>query len=77
MIMMTTMITTAAIDSVTILATAASGPPETAVLWRFLGRLHPMVVHFPLALIFVVLIILLLERSSRRTKGTDPFAGGR
>jgi hypothetical protein len=35
------MITIAAID--TMLATAALQAPETAVLWRFLGRLHPMV----------------------------------
>ena len=45
------MITIAAID--TMLATAALPPTETAVLWRLLGRLHPMVVHFPLALIIV------------------------
>lgn len=47
------MITTGAIDTITMLATATSVSAETAVLWRFLGRLHPMVVHFPLALIIV------------------------
>ncbi len=47
------MIMTGAIDTVTMLATAAPLAADTTVLWRFLGRLHPMVVHFPLALIIV------------------------
>ena len=45
-----------AVDNIAQLVAAVPGgspPAETAVLWRFLGRLHPMVVHFPLALIIV------------------------
>ncbi len=49
------MITIAAID--TMLATAASPFGDIEVLWRFLGRLHPMVVHFPVALIIVAAVL--------------------
>ena len=38
-------------------------------LWSFLGRLHPMVVHFPVGLLFVA---LLFEWIARRRK-TDSF----
>lgn len=39
-------------------------------LWQLLGRLHPMVVHFPVGLLFVA---LLFEWIARRRK-TDSFA---
>src|SRR5690606_10224226 len=26
-------------------------------LWQFLGRLHPMIVHFPIAVLFVALVL--------------------
>jgi uncharacterized membrane protein/mono/diheme cytochrome c family protein len=31
-------------------------------LWRFLGRLHPMIVHFPISLIIVALLLELFQR---------------
>jgi len=34
-------------------------------LWRFLGRLHPMVVHFPIALIFGVVLFGAIDRYSQ------------
>ncbi len=29
-------------------------------VWQFLGRLHPMIVHFPIGLLFVALLLELL-----------------
>ena len=50
-------------------ASAAAADP---VLWRFLGRLHPLVVHFPLALILLAaaLEVLLVFRKGHRTSRT-------
>ncbi|MFT3751205.1 MAG: DUF1549 domain-containing protein [Agriterribacter sp.] len=33
-------------------------------LWAFLGRLHPMIVHFPISLLFIALFMELLGRKS-------------
>lgn len=33
-------------------------------LWAFLGRLHPMIVHFPVSLLFIALFMELLNRRS-------------
>ena len=41
-------------------------------LWQFLGRLHPLVVHFPVSLLCVA---LLLETVSWRRKSTELKAG--
>jgi uncharacterized membrane protein len=46
---------------------AAETPPETIAtahhfwLWSLLGRLHPMVVHFPISLILVLLVLEIIQ----------------
>src|SRR5688572_8536372 len=32
-------------------------------LWKFLGRLHPMIVHFPISLIIVALLLEIFQRT--------------
>lgn len=45
---------------------------ESFWLWQFLGRLHPLIVHFPVSLLCVA---LLLELIGWRRKSTDLRAG--
>ncbi|GAA4453103.1 hypothetical protein GCM10023189_17670 [Nibrella saemangeumensis] len=45
---------------------------ESFWLWQFLGRLHPLIVHFPVSLLCVA---LLLELVGLRRKSTDLRAG--
>jgi len=58
----------ASVDSLVpaVLLSATEGPP--AIL-RFVGRLHPMLVHFPVALVTTALVAELLTRARR---GTGP-----
>ncbi len=44
-------------------------PANVFWLWSFLGRLHPMVVHFPVGLLFVALLFEWIARSRK----TDSF----
>jgi uncharacterized membrane protein/mono/diheme cytochrome c family protein len=34
---------------------------ETFWLWQFMGRLHPMIVHFPIGLLFVALLLEIFD----------------
>lgn len=40
---------------------------ETFWLWQFLGRLHPMMVHFPIGLLLVALILELIDWKRKST----------
>lgn len=40
----------------------ANDPRAVYWLWRFLGRLHPMIVHFPIALVFGVVLFGAIDR---------------
>ena len=42
------------------LAGESAGTEESFWLWSFLGRLHPMVVHFPIGLLFMALVLEIL-----------------
>lgn len=51
---------------------AHAQPPADAPvfwLWRFLGRMHPMVVHFPITLVFLVVLFGGIDR----LRGTSAF----
>ena len=41
---------------------AQSADVESFWLWKFLGRLHPMIVHFPISLIVVALLLESFQR---------------
>lgn len=41
---------------------AANTSSETFWLWKFFGRLHPMIVHFPISLIIVALMLEIFQR---------------
>lgn len=43
----------------------AEGSQSTFWLWNFLGRLHPMIVHFPIGLLVVALIMEIIARKKK------------
>jgi uncharacterized membrane protein len=45
----------------------ADGPPNSFWLWAFLGRLHPMIVHFPISLIIIALILEIIRWKKARS----------
>jgi uncharacterized membrane protein len=40
---------------------------ETFWLWQFLGRLHPLLVHFPIGLLLVALLFELIDWKRKST----------
>ncbi|HMG93139.1 MAG TPA: DUF1549 domain-containing protein [Chryseolinea sp.] len=44
---------------------------EAFWLWKFLGRLHPMIVHFPISLIIVALLLEFIQRMSGKRSMSD------
>jgi len=52
-------------------AAQSSGPSLSGRLWRFSGVLHPMVVHFPIALLTVAALVELLRLKYRKEISQD------